>query len=154
MQFEKHRQLKREQKQQLFGLWNSEFPLSLLHRQPDDFENYLFKLINPKHYLISLSDKTIVAWAYSFERYRETWFGLLVHPLYQRKGHGSRLLDILKQENPELNGWVIDHRADVKLSGESYLSPVDFYLKNEFRSIPDFRLELDLLSAVKMNWTK
>ena len=154
MQFEKLRQLKRGQRTQLFELWNSEFPVTFLHRHTDDFENYLFKLVNPQHYLVSLNDKTVIAWAYSFQRYEETWFGLLVHPHYQRKGHGSRLLDILKQENPQLNGWVIDHKADLKQSGERYFSPLEFYLKNNFSAIPDIRLELDLLSAVKMHWEK
>jgi GNAT superfamily N-acetyltransferase len=154
VQFEKLRRLKPEHRQQLFGLWNSEFPVTFLHKHADDFENYLFKLDNPHHYLVSLSDKTIIAWAYRFERYNETWFGLLVHPNYQRKGHGSRLLDILKQENEELNGWVIDHRADMKQNGERYFSPLEFYLKNKFSPIPDVRLELDLLSAVKMHWEK
>jgi GNAT superfamily N-acetyltransferase len=154
MRFEKHRQLKRDHRIRLFELWNSEFPVSLVHPQREDFENYLYKLVNPTHYLVSLSDKTIVAWTYSFERQGETWFGLLVNPIFQRKGHGSKLLGILKQEHTQLNGWVIDHRADVKQNGVSYSSPLGFYLKNQFRPIPDCRLENELLSAVRMCWER
>lgn len=154
MHFEKRRKLKREHRLRLFELWNSEFPVNMIYRQPEDFERYLHKLTNPTHYLVSLSDNTIVAWGYSFERQGETWFGLLVNPLFQRKGHGSKLLGILKQENAQLNGWVIDHRADVKLNGKSYLSPLSFYLKNQFSPIPDIRLESELISAVRMHWKK
>ena len=154
MHFETCKRLKREQKHQLFSLWNSEFPVSLVHRQPEDCDHYLYKLVNPQHYLIRLNDQTIVAWTYSFERQGETWFGLLVNPLFQRRGHGSKLLEILKQQHPKLNGWVIDHRADIKQNGESYPSPLSFYLKNKFCTIPDCRLENELLSAVKMHWEK
>lgn len=154
MRFETYRKLKRKHKLQLFELWNSEFPLSLGHKQPEDFENYLHHLENSTHYLLSLNDRIIVGWIYSFERFEETWFGLLINSPFQRKGHGSRLLNILKGKNSLLNGWVIDHNADLKSNGEIYASPMAFYLKNQFITVPENRLEKDQLSAVQIRWEK
>jgi len=63
-------------------------------------------------------------------------------------------LNKLKSENDILNGWVIDHKNDVKINGELYQSPLLFYEKNDFQIFPEYRLEIPILSAVKITWCK
>ncbi|HEX7869633.1 MAG TPA: hypothetical protein VF455_05905, partial [Chryseobacterium sp.] len=70
------------------------------------------------------------------------------------KGRGTKVLNELKQNKNELNGWVIDHSNDRKINGEFYKSPLEFYKKNEFEVLSDIRLELEIMSAVKIKWTK
>ena len=59
-----------------------------------------------------------------------------------------------KEKNSELNGWVIDHNKELKQNKEYYISPIEFYIKNDFRIIAETRLELENISAVKIKWTK
>ena len=70
------------------------------------------------------------------------------------KGFGTQLLNLGKEKESVLNGWVIDHDKDKKRNGENYISPLNFYLKNGFEVFPDNRLELEKLSAVKIRWKK
>ena len=72
----------------------------------------------------------------------------------QGKGLGSHLLDLAKEQEKELNGWVVDHDRDVKRDGTPYRSPVNFYLKNDFLIIADERLETEHLSTVKIQWRR
>ena len=92
------------------------------------------------------------AWAVIFERDSEKWFAIIVDSELHQIGLGSKILNRLKTFSSELNGWVIDHENDNKANGEPYRSPLAFYLKNEFTLIPENRLELDFISAVKINW--
>ena len=64
------------------------------------------------------------------------------------------MLNKLKFDEATLNGWVIDHPHDKKRNGKRYKSPLEFYLKNGFILIPETRLQLETISAVKINWTK
>lgn len=70
----------------------------------------------------------------------------------QGDGYGTRLLNLAKEKEPVLNGWVIDRNEGVKYNGKPYRSPLEFYLKNGFQTIPGIRLELATLSAVKIQW--
>lgn len=62
------------------------------------------------------------------------------------------MLNKLKEDEAVLNGWVIDHDSDKKLNGNYYKSPIEFYQKNGFEIIAETRLELDIMSAVKIKW--
>ena len=64
------------------------------------------------------------------------------------------MLDKLKENENTLNGWVIDHNSDKKLNGNFYQSPLEFYIKNGFETLSETRLELEIMSAVKIKWTK
>ena len=64
------------------------------------------------------------------------------------------MVDELKQVEPILNGWVIDHNNDKKINGLTYFSPLKFYEKCGFEIQTDNRLELDKISAVKIKWVK
>lgn len=64
------------------------------------------------------------------------------------------LLDKVKEFENELNGWVMDHENDLKASGDIYLSPIRFYLKNDFEILNEIRLETEIMSAVKIKWSR
>jgi len=53
-----------------------------------------------------------------------------------------------------LNGWVVDGERYIKSNGEKYLSPLEFYKKNDFEILVGERLETEKISAVKIKWKK
>lgn len=147
-------QLNQEQKEQILQLWNNEYPEKLAYNSMDGFENYLEKLSEVKHFLLTDNDEKIHGWAITFIRDSETWFAIILSENLHGKGRGTKVLNELKQNKNELNGWVIDHSNDRKINGEFYKSPLEFYKKNEFEVLSDIRLELEIMSAVKIKWTK
>lgn len=70
----------------------------------------------------------------------------------QKKGFGSQILNQIKQNENNLSGWVIDHNNDFKRNGNSYNSPLNFYLKNDFAVVDQCRLSTDKIDAVKITW--
>ncbi|AZB28061.1 GNAT family N-acetyltransferase [Chryseobacterium balustinum] len=147
-------QLNQEQKEQILQLWNNEYPEKLAYKSIGGFENYLEKLNEVNHFLLMNDDKKIQGWAITFERESETWFAIILSENLHGKGWGTKVLNELKQNKKELNGWVIDNSNDKKLNGNFYKSPLEFYLKNEFEVLSDTRLELEIMSAVKIKWKK
>ncbi len=77
---------------------------------------------------------------------------MILDSAIQGKGYGSELVNLAKTENSQLNGWVIDHDLDQKVNGEPYSSPIQFYMKNDFKIAVDSRLENDKISAVQISW--
>ncbi|ESU28770.1 hypothetical protein FLJC2902T_13660 [Flavobacterium limnosediminis JC2902] len=146
--------LTEEQKLQLFDLWNEEYPVKLNYPSLSDFENYLDKLDNKTHFLLTDENQQILGWALLFERENEIWFAIIIDASLQGKGFGSKLLERLKSKTDTLNGWVIDHNNDKKNDGSAYKSPINFYIRNQFKTNNTIRLELDIISAVKIEWTK
>lgn len=147
-------QLGHEQKKQIFELWNNEYPGRLACPGIEDLENYLSNLTGQAHYLLLSEENKINAWAVTFIRENEKWFALIVPGHLHGKGIGTQMLDILKEDEKVLNGWVIDHPHEKKSNGDFYLSPIDFYRKNDFKILSATRLELKGLSAVKIKWEK
>jgi len=139
-----------EQKQVIFELWNHEYPSQLKFNALNDLENYLIQLKEAQHYFVQLNGS--FAWAFSFERENEIWLAMIVDAALQGKNLGSLLLNKLKQHHSVLNAWVIDHSSYFKSDGTPYPSPMQFYLKNDFRFINNIRLEIPSLSAAKMVW--
>jgi GNAT superfamily N-acetyltransferase len=139
-------------RQHLFNLWNQEYPEKLTYGTIKEFEDYLEKLISVQHLLLTGAANKIVGWAFSFEREKERWFVIILSEEIQGKGLGKRLLENLKKKETYLNGWVIDHDRDKKLNGQAYRSPVEFYIKCGFEIIKEQRLELEKISAVKIQW--
>lgn len=142
------------QKKALFNLWNSEYPANLAYAELAEFEQYLNHLIDPKHFLLLDEQNQIKAWAFSFLREGANWFAIILAHEIQKQGLGKQLLDTLKSENEELNGWVVDHNATLKVNGEIYLSPLAFYEKSGFSILDGQRLELEKISAVKIQWKR
>lgn len=145
--------LNTEQKKQILQLWNNEYPEKLAYKDIDGFESYLEKLNEVNHFILE-NEEEILGWAITFIRENETWFAIILSENIHGKGWGTKILNELKQNKNELNGWVIDHSNDRKLNGSFYKSPLEFYLKNDFEILSDIRLELEIMSAVKIKWTK
>lgn len=143
-----------EHKEALRSLWNREYPAKLAMYTPKDMENYLASLNDPKHYLLLNDVDMLSGWAATFSRDDDNWFAIIIHSAHQKQGLGGWLLELLKLNNNILNGWVTDHDNDRKYNGEIYTSPLPFYIKNGFTVISDTRLELEKLSAVKIQWTR
>lgn len=147
-------ELNEKTKKQVFDLWNAEYPEKLSYHSLTDIENYFENLSNLKHFLLLNDANEIFGWALTFERENEKWFAIILSEKIKGKGLGRKMLDELKQTEPILNGWVIDHNNDKKMNGQYYLSPLRFYEKCGFEIITNDRLELDKISAVKIRWTR
>lgn len=147
-------QLNLVQKEQVLQLWNNEYPEKLTYKNMSGFESYLEKLNEVKHFLLANDDEKIQGWAITFKRENKTWFAIILSENLHGKGWGTKVLNELKQNKKALNGWVIDHSNDKKRNGSFYKSPLDFYLKNGFEVLSDTRLELEIMSAVKIKWKK
>jgi len=138
----------------VYNLWNAEYPKNLFHNKVSDFENYLENLTNQQHLLIKDENGNIKGWYFDFLRADEKWFAMILASEIHGKGFGTRLLNEAKKRASELNGWVIDKPNYLKQNGDFYKSPIPFYLKNKFHVLPEVRLELENLSAVKITWKK
>ena len=147
-------ELNERAKKQVFDIWNTEYPEKLSYHSLTDIENYFENLSNLKHFLLINDQDVIFGWALTFERENEKWFAIILSEKIKGKGFGRKMLDELKQTEPILNGWVIDHNNDKKMNGQYYLSPLRFYEKCGFEIITNDRLELDKISAVKIRWTR
>jgi len=132
--------------QQINRLWNEEYPSSLKNR----FGSLLDGVENFNHYLIEDENKNILAWAVDFEKDSEIRFSIIVDNKEQGKGLGKSLVGKLKESLGEFYGWVIDHNNDKKENGESYNSPLPFYVKQGFEIVHDQRIDNDILKAVKI----
>ena len=154
MEFLKTKELSKTWKTEILELWNSEYPENLNYKTLQDFESYLKNLTDQSHILMFNENKNIQGWYVDFLREEERWFAILLDQKIQGQGFGTKLLNLAKEKESELNGWVIDHGNDKKLNGEFYRSPLSFYLRNGFKQLSDERLELDKLSAVKIKWKK
>lgn len=146
--------LNAEQKIDLFEIWNNEYPVKLVYNSFSDFEHYLHQINLNRIYLLMNEDKQIAGWAYTFLIDQEVWFSILIERAQQEKGHGTAMLRILKELEPSLTRWVIDHDMEHRKDGTRYHSPMRYYLKKGFDVIRDQRLEIGLISAVKIKWVK
>ena len=154
VEFRKQPTLSPEDKKQVLRLWNEEFPESLCHPTLKDLEHYLQGLDAPSHLLMTDAEAHIRGWFVHFLREEQPWFVMIVDAAWQGRGYGSGLLRRGREGKSSLCGWVIDHNRALKMNGETYRSPLEFYLKNGFRVVRRVRLELDAISAVKMVWRR
>ena len=154
MQFIKTSKLSKSQKQEICDLWNNEYPEKLNYRNLADFENYLKNLSKQSHIIMVNKDQNIKGWYFDFIRENEKWFAIILDSKFQGKGLGIKMLNLAKEKESELTGWVIDHSNDKKQNGEIYESPLSFYLKNGFELLIKNRLEHEKISAVKIKWKK
>ncbi|MCG8701321.1 MAG: GNAT family N-acetyltransferase [Bacteroidales bacterium] len=154
MELVKLQHLSKSEKAQILSLWNNEYPKKLSFNSHEDFENYLIKLSEQSHILLIDKNNKIRGWYIDFKRDDEKWFVILIDSKIHGKGFGTKLLKAAKEKEVELNGWVIDKNNEIKKNGELYTSPLSFYLKNEFEVLSKFRLELDMISAIKIYWKK
>ncbi len=142
-----------EQKEKIIQLWNREYPAKLAVTG-EGFDLYFQNLSSPKHFLLYDIGDEIAGWAFSFDRDGDRWFSIIVESQSQGQGLGKILLDVLKENETQLNGWVIDHDRDTKTDGRPYISPLEFYLKNGFQICTEARYESNELSAAKIQWNR
>lgn len=148
------RMLNEDQQTAAFKLWNTEYPEQLMMKTRADFEQYLSTLTAANHFLLIGNTGEISGWAFKFTRESALWFAVILDSSKHRKGFGSMLLNHIKDQETELNGWVVDHDDYLLYDGARYLSPLNFYRKNGFTVIEDIRLESPHLSALKISWKK
>ena len=142
-----------QEKVQVLHLWNSQYPEKLSYHSLVVFDEYLQNLNNRTHFLLTNDLHEILGWVLTFERENEKWFAIILAEEIKGQEFGRKLLDQLKEKEPVLNGWVIDHPNDRRTNGEPYISPLKFYEKCDFEILANERLELDKISAVKIKWT-
>ncbi len=141
-----------EEKEVLREIWNNEYLAKLHLKTPEDFNLYLNGISNTKHYLLIDDSDKIIGWAFTFLRDGENWFAIIVDSKIQGRGNGTFLINEIKKNNTNLNGWVIDQENEVKQNEEIYKSPIPFYIKNGFEVLPDIRIENEKMSGVKIYW--
>lgn len=152
MKFIETKELSEAHKKDLLDLWNREYPVNLAYHSLAELEAYLEKLGEPFHILLQDEKQNIKGWCFSFWREEERWFAIILDANIQGKGYGRKFLEQIKEKETILNGWVIDKGHYLKKNGEAYRSPLAFYLKNGFHPVQDQRLELDTISALKIQW--
>lgn len=140
-------------KNQLFALWNAEYPENICYSRLAEFEAYMNNLGNLKHLFLLDNEGKILGWAYAFDRENERWFAIIIDEKCQVQGWGRKMLDELKKSENVLNGWVTDHDNHQKKNGKTYFSPLKFYQKCGFEILTNERLQQDKISAVKIKWT-
>jgi len=154
VKFIKTTTLSKSSKTEILELWNNEFPEKLNFQTLADFDDYLADLNDQSHILMVDDHEHIQGWYFDFIRDNERWFAIILNSKMSGKGFGTQLLNLAKEKEPVLNGWVADHNNDKKRNGETYTSPLPFYLKNGFELLAESRLELEKISAVKIRWIK
>ena len=137
------------QAEQINKLWNEEFPQILNNR----FGMLLEGINNYFHYIIEDENQNLIAWAVVFEKDNELRFSIIVTNSHKGSGLGSMLIKKLKEEYDEFYGWVIEHNNDIKINGENYKSPLQFYINHGFDILQDVRIDNEILKAVKIKWS-
>ncbi|SMC65553.1 GNAT family N-acetyltransferase [Cellulophaga tyrosinoxydans] len=154
MKFITQIELSKTDKKEILNLWNDEYPEKLNYQTLSEFEKYLGNLTEQSHILMKSENQRIKGWYFDFVRENEKWFAILLDSKFHGKGFGTKLLNLGKENETELNGWVIDKQDYKRKNGELYKSPLDFYLKNGFQKLDNERLELEKIAAVKIKWKK
>ena len=113
-------ELNEAEKIQICKLWNNEYPEKLNHQSLESFENYLYNLTEPHHYLLIDEKDNIKGWSVTFVRDLEKWFVIIIDESMQGKGLGTQVINLLKENESCLNGWGIDHNSDKKINGNFY----------------------------------
>lgn len=154
MFFSELKNLNKDQKRQVMDLWNNEYPSKVIHSSVTEFEHYLQDLVDQHHIILSDDNGNVKGWLVYFIRNSERWFAMILDASIQRKGWGSKFLDLAKEYNSELNGWIIDNDNELKQNGEPYKSPVEFYKKNGFQILFKTTFTFDDLTGIKIAWKK
>lgn len=142
-----------EQKEVIYRLWNQEYPVNVSFKALSDFDDYLNNLTDTTHYLLKNDSGEIEGWAVLFTRDEDKWFAIILDGKVKGQGKGTLLLNNLKEKQRTLYGWVVEHNNYIKQSGQTYTSPLRFYLKNGFTLCSE-RLETQKLTAVKIAWER
>lgn len=141
------------QKTSVTALWNKEYPIQVHYQNEGEFDEYLNRLSDVKHFLLYTEANKLQGWAITFSRDDEVWFALIIDSDIQAMGYGRLLLSELKKSNTVLNGWVVDQDRYKKSDDTIYQSPLPFYLKNGFELLASESID-QKISAVKVRWAR
>ena len=144
--------LSKREREQILSIWNVEYPVSVHYKNLEEFDAYLAKQEEPRHYLMTDQNGNVVAWQGVFSREGARWLAILIDHKYHVLGVGRKLIRMAQADEKILNIWVVDREDRLLPSGEIYRSPIRFYEKLGFVQIPEIRLDNERLSAVKMQW--
>ncbi len=120
------------QQREALNLWNEEYPAAFAYASEHDFDAYLATQADALHLAATNARGELIGWAFTFTRQGERWFGIMVSRALQRTGLGTQLLQMLKENEPVLHGWVADQEGMKTLQGSTYRSPWPFYQRNGF----------------------
>ncbi|MCM8568609.1 GNAT family N-acetyltransferase [Gramella jeungdoensis] len=152
MRFIKTRKPGVKQKEQLFKLWNNEYPKGLNYNDISELDEYLQKLEDQNHILLVTNNNEIKGWYADFIRDGERWFLAILDSEFQGKGYGNQILQMAKKTNRELSGWIIDSENYIRANDKPYRSPVAFYRKQGFQVLEDIKLQTEKINAIKIRW--
>lgn len=128
MEIVKKKDLNELEKEVVCSLWNKHYPKQFYLPSLDI---YLRDKTNVHHYLAVLED-SILGWLFTYDKVDGTWFALIVDDKAQNKGIGSKLLKSALLDCYHLNGWIILDNNLKRKNGSLYVSPLGFYLKQNF----------------------
>lgn len=134
----------------IYRIWNSVYPSQVAFSTEIEFEEYLNKAGEPIHYC-ALRKNLLVGWLMTFDRGNERWFTLLICKNSQNLGIGKELLKKIKEDEIEINGWILEDEHYQTRSGEYYRPPQEFYLKNGFQVTRDSR-ESRGIKLTRIHW--
>ncbi len=154
MRIESAKILTTPQKEIITQLWNAEYPKQLNFEGVDGFDNFLDSVSDQTHYLLIDENGELKGWFMTFTRQDERWFSVIVDGNEKQKGYGTQLLNELKVDEVEINGWAVEHDNYLKNNGENYRSPIGFYRKHGFEILLDIKLEKEEYYCVKIKWKK
>ena len=140
------------QKQDVFELWNKEYPKNLQYKQISEFDDYLDKHKDQKHILLIDENDKVKGWYSDFIRNNERWFLTILSSEIQGRKFGTQIIQVAKEENKELNGWVIKADNYIKADGQPYQAPIEFYRKNGFQILDQIQLHTNQISTIKVQW--
>ncbi len=96
----------------------------------------------------------IKGWYSDFIRDNERWFLAILDSSIQGRKYGTKIIELAKEINEELNGWVIYSDNFIKANGEVYNTPLQFYKKNGFNILYQTKLKSHKISAIKVQWSR
>lgn len=149
--FESTKTLNSTQKEAIRLLWNSEYPINILHETIADTEQYLNKLTDQNHTFVYDDSGNIIAWYFDFIRDQERNFAIVISSEHQKKGLGIELINQAKKNNSVLNGWVIISQGHKKQDGKPYKLPLQFYQKLGFQTLQEEK-EIHGLRLIKIRF--
>lgn len=136
--------------EQIFELWNSEYPMDFQFSSIESFQSYLSDLSNVEH-LIHAESGNLLAWLMLFSRNSTRQFGMCVQRNEQGKGIGTELLKLAMHRESKLYGWVLTQNNLKKSDQTSYTLPLEFYSKMGFE-ITDETWDLSPIPAQRILW--
>lgn len=149
--FESTKTLNSTQKEAIRLLWNSEYPINILHETIADTEQYLNKLTDQNHTFVYVDSGNIIAWYFDFIRDQERNFAIIVSNEHQKKGLGIELINLAKMNNSVLNGWVIISEGHKRQNSKPYKLPLGFYQNLGFQTLQEEK-EIQGLRLVKIRF--